>query len=474
MNELCLKGTFSLCSRSSLVMALPLFLCLSGQIQGRELETTKDPEAPTSLADAVEQALDRRLDIRMTEADQRYASARVRQARARFRPRVGLSVEFSNTRRWDDYAGISAEYDMPGVGRTHIDVTSESQRYQLQPVLEASYSLYSGGGDSASLRQAQATEQSAGYATRTASQRVILEVAGRYLDLRRSCAQWKSANAALTLAVDRNRLSEGRKKSGRLAEIELREDNLALMEKRQVLEQRSKQVASAHGRYVSAVNDLPSYASPGPDTACRFDRSIEEDLRMVTSVTAGMPKREKYALDIAAAREQVSVEKAARMPQVSLFARYGHIGRHDHSLNDLLSDTRRQEAVMGIRVSFDLYDGGLGRSRVDAAQVDLQRRQIEQERHVARVERYRQQSASRRHELKQALELAVARYELARSRRSLVEERFKSGQETAIARLESRHKEQEARTGLDLAELDQARAELDMHYAEVSSESTAN
>ncbi len=255
-----------------------------------------------------------------------------------------------------------------------------------------------------------------------------------------------------------------------MAEIELRAEKLALMEKRSLLVQRNKQVAATYDRYASAIADL-STQEIDADSACKFDHTLKDELRTVMAMKTFMPKQEKNALDIVAAKEQIAIERAVQKPQVSLFARYGYVGRQDHSLNDLLPDTRRQEAVMGVRLSVDLYDGGLGSSRVSAAKAELERRQLEQEQHIARVERYKSYSNSRREELKQALELAQAKYELERSRLLLVEERFRSGKEAFIEVAENRFRTQEASRELEIVELDMARLELEFRFFEESSES---
>ena len=56
-------------------------------------------QMPTSLTEAINQALAQRLDVRLSQTDARQARARTRQAQSRFHPRLGLEVEFRNTRQ---------------------------------------------------------------------------------------------------------------------------------------------------------------------------------------------------------------------------------------------------------------------------------------------------------------------------------------------------------------------------------------
>lgn len=62
---------------------------------------------------------------------------------------------------------------------------------------------------------------------------------------------------------------------------------------------------------------------------------------------------------VGAAREAVTVEKAALLPRVELFANYGFSKESNLSLTD-----DDDEAAMGVTMSMDLFDGGSNRSKV--------------------------------------------------------------------------------------------------------------
>lgn len=62
---------------------------------------------------------------------------------------------------------------------------------------------------------------------------------------------------------------------------------------------------------------------------------------------------------VGAAREAVTVKKAALLPRVELFANYGFTKESNLSLTD-----DDDEAAMGVTLSMDLFDGGSNRSKV--------------------------------------------------------------------------------------------------------------
>lgn len=449
------------------------FAQTSQRSEALEPADREETEVLHSLEGAIEWALINRLDMRISRFEIEEAKTRVRDARARQRPRLGFSMEFSNTRRWDDYAGIAAEYEIPGLGSRRIDITSETPRYLLQPVLEASYSLYNGGGDRALLNEATSMVQASEFGSQEVAQRVILDVARQYLALRRSCVNWKTASDALLFAKDKSRLNRARGVSGRLADIELRTDELSLLEARQQQLQRDREVEVAYARYVAAVLDHPGEVRQ-VEGACHFNSTLLEDLKSIKSAARGSPQGKRYAQNVVTAKEQLAVEKASRLPKISLFARYGHVGRKESGLDDLASDLEKQEAVFGVRFSYELYDGGLSHARVDAARLNLQKRQLAHEDHMARMARRIFDQRARQQRVEQALVLARSRYELAESRFSLSEKRFRAGQESALARLESQLKKREAFHALELAEIDKASVEIETHYLEASSQMENN
>jgi outer membrane protein TolC len=60
-----------------------------------------------------------------------------------------------------------------------------------------------------------------------------------------------------------------------------------------------------------------------------------------------------------AAREDITVKKAALLPRVELFANYGFTKESNLSITD-----DDDEAAMGVTMSMDLFDGGSNRSKV--------------------------------------------------------------------------------------------------------------
>lgn len=437
--------------------------------QERDVGERKSPlQIPTSLTEAINQALAQRLDVRLSQTDARQARARTRQAQSRFHPRLGLEVEFRNTRQWDDYSGIKATYDLPGAGPVNIDVSNEKIRYQLLPRIEASYSLYAGGADEAGVRHARILMDAAELGVEVASQQAILDVIRRYLDLRKHCVEWESSSEDMRAASLKFDIMNRRHDGGRLPDVELQEAELERLEKQQTLFSRVQQVKAAYGRYSIAVTDQPSSVQDA-SSACHFVNKVRDEIDRIDGLTKGSPGLKKAALDEEAAKEQIAIEKADTLPQVSLFAQYNFVSRRDDLPRRLVGDTTRQDALFGLRVSYTLYDGWLSESRQREAQVALQRQQILREQQAARLAAFRYRQRLRQEEMNEAVEMARAKLNLASSRRALAEKRFKLGKISNLQHAESRVSEDKARHDLDIAEIDRMRVHVESLYEEAAS-----
>lgn len=425
------------------------------------------PSLPRSLVSAIQQASMQRLEAKISDANMQGAEARMTEARSHLYPTLGFSTEIRDTHRWDHFTGISASADVPGSGTTTIDVTSDTPRYQIFPSIEARYDLYAGGRHEAGVRQAEHLMRSADLDKQVSRQKVAFDVSRRYFALRRSCVTWDSAQAAAALSAKNFALSEVRHESGRLSDIEFRAAQAELTEQRQTSNNKALTVRAAYADYASAITDRPVDVADAA-TACRFDASIQDDLALASSMTEQTPGLQKLESEIHAAHEQIEIEKAASRPNVSLTAVYGYVGRSTSSFSDMFSNINRQEATVGIRMSYNLFDGKLAHAHVDAARADLQRKQLQMELHAAQIEQTRYRSLSDQKEAELATQLARTRLELASARRALAEDQLKSGRGTALAVEEGRLKEHEAENALALAQLDSAIAQLGLRYAEAA------
>lgn len=459
---------------------------------------------PRTLEDAIRRATQQRLEARLATVGVVRAQAGLKAAASGRYPRLGLSVDWRTIRRWDNYTGVTANAQIPGHGPVQVDVSSRTPRHQLFPRLEASYELYAGGRHAAGIRQAEFQTHSARLHQDITRQKIAFEVSGTYLQWRRRCIEWSSAEAALGLSATQRDLAAQRHRAGRLSDIDWRAARLAHDEKRSTAESRAEAVRTAYAAHAASIADTPGQPA-SVLSACQFDRTVQAEIESLLAQaqpitpTAAQPRhgtsgaqpqpsemqahtggttgevpgdsavQRRYQHDIDAAREKVEVEKSADRPTVSLFAQYGY-GARDDRYQDVFPAMRRQEALIGIRLSWTLFDGYLGEARVEAAHADLERRRLERELHEARMKRRQEEGAGRQHDADLASTLARTRLELATARRQLAEEQQRSGRASRLAAEESRVAERQAHDALTLADIDRAVARLEWLYADLLAE----
>jgi len=156
----------------------------------------------------------------------------------------------------------------------------------------------------------------------------------------------------------------------------------------------------------------------------------------------------------------VEIEGSALKPQVGVYALYSAIGRSDRTIDDGLSNTQSRQAVIGIRMSLNIFDGGLVRHRMADSEVEATRTSLlaakatEEREQAMRRDRIRIQTAESR------LELARARLAHAHALTNVARATLQSGSGSSQLAEERESSELDARDELRLAELELAQTRL--------------
>lgn len=419
-----------------------------------------------SLADGLDRAMATRLEARMAATDVEAARAEVKQAKARFYPAVDLLADFNRRNSHDTFTGISASIDVPPLGMTRVDVTRSVPRYEVSPALRATYDLYAGGRDEAGLRHATLGMRSAELGAQQAQQEIALQVSTAYLKLRRACVEWTSATSASSVAAKARQLASTRYRDGRLPDIEYQAALVTAMEKEQALASKVVAVRIAHADYVHAVDDQ-AVTSAEPAAVCSFSSPVSNDVKLALALARRDLYADQQASGIDMAKEKVSIEKAASRVQVSLVLQHSYIGRSDESFRDSMSSIKRQETLLGLRLTYNFFDGLATDARVQEAQAGVERKRLQGERDAALADQNARRSQYRREEAEAARQLANSRQELAHARRTLATRRLETGTGSSMALEESIAAEQEARAAVAAAEIDSAMADVEQAYAAV-------
>lgn len=174
---------------------------------------------------------------------------------------------------------------------------------------------------------------------------------------------------------------------------------------------------------------------------------------MATAIN-NRPEREKIQHDIETAERRLHVAKAGQSPEVNLFADYG-------AESDMFgSGTSLEGWSTGVRLSWDLFDGGSRRGKVQQAHSMLRQTQHKDAELKLTIEGEVRKAYYDQQEAASILTTSAEIIEQAREALQLAQDRYKAGKSTQLEVLESRLQ-------LTRAQLEASVARHDMELAAV-------
>jgi outer membrane protein len=174
---------------------------------------------------------------------------------------------------------------------------------------------------------------------------------------------------------------------------------------------------------------------------------------MATAIN-NRPEREKMQHDLETAEHRLHVAKAGQSPEVNLFADYG-------AESDIFgSGTSLEGWSTGVRLSWDLFDGGSRRGKVQQAHSMLRQTQHKDAELKLTIEGEVRKAYYDQQEAASILTTSAEIIEQAREALQLAQDRYKAGKSTQLEVLESRLQ-------LTRAQLEASVARHDMELAAV-------
>lgn len=240
--------------------------------------------------------------------------------------------------------------------------TTQSDLDPLQSSVQLQQPLYTGGRLSGQTRLARAGVESARHGLRGVEMDVLLAVVDVYLNVRRDedivrLRREHVDNLTRQVIGTRRRLDVGEVSRTDLAQAQTR-----LAGAQGALARAEADLATSRARYELIVGRAPENLAPveAPEAPPRLDTAIGwAEERHPDILRARAARR--------AALAQVSIERSALMPQVTIQ------GRYDYNENTNIENDRSEGAAAVAQVALPLYEGGYSRSRTRQRRIDVQR-----------------------------------------------------------------------------------------------------
>ena len=341
--------TKGICAAALLVLGTAGTVVAQTETGSNAAETSQTAD---TLQSAIESVLRKNPRI-IAEISQRdIAEETLTQARSALRPQLNLSTS----------AGLARSGSNRGTFGNEVDYfDSHSQNATVG--LEATQSLYSGGGLQAGVRQAKSGVRSADADLKGVVQTLILETATAYVDVRTAEAELDIRKQNVAALKTQLQAANDRFRVGEVTRTDVAQAEARLSGSQAAVASAQASLGAARANYYELVGRMPLQLvepSEAKVEADEMEQAIENALNNNPNILSA-----QAVLDVA--RENVKIIKASRRPTVDLV---GAAGFQQEWNNGNFND---DSVEIFARARMPIYQGGLLSSQVRQAKLEENR-----------------------------------------------------------------------------------------------------
>lgn len=412
---------------------------------------------PLSLHEAVETALIQRLEVRAAKLQTEVAETEILEAKGGHLPLLEATAESRRTVNYDTFTGTQVSATINGTPVT-ATVTKTVPKYQTSAGLQLTWNIYTGGELTARLRSAHANADASRIERILVTRATILDVAAAHCQLRKAQNELQVAIEAHIVARESERIAKNT--------LEARTGS------RLAYETASLQAAQAQMRVASAraaidENWRAYYDAIGlpyqPEIASR-NPSLEENWTLSAEIQQwkswNASTAEKANAQASAAWNEVEVEKSNTRPKIDFVAAYSHVGRDNSSIASSFNELSRQQFYLGVRLRWNLFDGGQSQARVQRRIAEAHQMESRAAQEVINNLQTRSHNKAKTMALKQEISLLERKLNLAHLERRIAQAQRESRE---IHETQYHHKE----ISVLEAELKLINTQIDLAFADL-------
>ncbi|MDZ4776565.1 MAG: TolC family outer membrane protein [Alphaproteobacteria bacterium] len=310
-----------------------------------------------SLEDALASAYKTNPTLDGARQQARQADETFAQARAAFLPQVGVTGSYGSQLRITETETI--------IGTQRSKNTFEPQN----ATITASQSLFEGGRRLAQIGQANAQIEGAQEGLRSTEQQVLLQVISVYVDVRRDEDVVRIRENNVTLLERQLQAAKDRFEVGEITRTDVAQAQARLSGANAGLAAARSDLAASRAEYMRIIGTPAGTLDPAPPVA-----GVPGNLDDAVSVALDLnPDLRRFKQNERAARQQVRIERADLLPQVSVF------GRMARDIEASGPGIESESQVAAAQVSIPLFEGGFARSRTRSARLGVLRAESQTE-----------------------------------------------------------------------------------------------
>ncbi len=342
--------------------ALVLLAALTGVPQ-LAAQTATDPLL--TLPAAIDLALENNPDLRLLNYDREISTNNIDPAAAGIGPRI--MVQGSALVGYGDARVETIDLGPPGSENPLLELSGVRHGIFLQP--EANWLIYDGGAGNARLDQLRLVDRATALSIENAREQTVSGVTVAYLSAASLRRQLELATANIALSRDRLERTERDARYGTANSLRALQARVDLNTDSVSYRQLDLQLANVK----RGLNQLMGRNPETPFTVRLIPGTNPAPLAFDSLRTELLANNE----DLVLAQNRVALsENAARQatlafrPKVQLYANLNYLNQTDEA--NFLRENRNLGGEAGVRLSYDLYDGGLRRIQRQNSRLELE------------------------------------------------------------------------------------------------------
>ncbi len=352
----------------TVVMLLGLLFCI-GAAYSYAAESAEE-FIPLTLNDAIKMGLKNHIDLRLEDAKVEGAQAKVSEAYSAFYPTLDLSIDQQRSEVIDKFSGVGITGTIEKDPVT-FTIDREAPRYLVSSQLTGRLNLYAGGLHVAKVGEAEAERKAATAQRVITRNRLILNLATAYWELRKAQIVYSNTLRTTKFAREEARWADSQYQQGQISEIEMTTKVFNLAEK-EILETQGSQQLKEKSRQYILILGLPYDGEGTVEIKNLVDEPASFNIKETPLVYTAerQPELLKYQAELSAASLQTRMVQAERLPSVDLYGNYSTGGRAQNGLGDAWTDIKGQQWVVGVSASWNLFNGFQTRQRIAKARLE--------------------------------------------------------------------------------------------------------
>ncbi|WP_335337706.1 TolC family protein [Nostoc piscinale] len=321
-------------------------------------EVTVQGNQPITLEQALEVARRNNRELQISVLQLERSRAALREAQAALYPTLDLNADITRSQ------SASSQLQDTLNGRAGLSSNSDEPSTGFNGQAQLTYNIYTSGRRQAAIKEAEEQVRFNELDVERQSEEIRLNVSTQYYDLQEADEQVRINQSAVENAQASLRDAEALERAGVGTRFDVLRSQVNLANAQQDLTNAISNQLIARRQLVTTLSlpqDITISAADTVQLAGLWNRSLEESIVLAFQ---NRPELQQQLAQRNISEQQRRQALAANLPQLSFIANYNLLDQFDDSVS--ITDGYS----VGVRASWNLFDGGAARARASQARAN--------------------------------------------------------------------------------------------------------